>query len=92
MKRKLAFACGAIGAVIGFGGGAVVMADKKDNDRVLNGEEMEFIEVFRQDNSRGDKNYQYTITEFTDAHGRDCTVVSGDSEKTIALDCDRPRG
>ncbi len=25
----------------------------------------------------------------TDKHGRECTVVSGDSEQTIALDCDR---
>jgi hypothetical protein len=68
--------------------GGVVSADSKDNDRVLKG--TQFIEVFKDD---GDgKNYLYTITEFKDKWSRNCTVVTGDSEKTIALDCETPRG
>jgi len=69
--------------------GCAISADSgKDNDRVLRGKE--FIEVFKDD---GDgKNYLYTITEFKDRHGRVCTVVTGDSEKTIGLDCEFPRG
>lgn len=66
----------------------MVSADNKSNDRVLTGDKGEFIEVFKRDDSGGDKNYIYTISEFTDKHGRLCTVVTGDSEQTIALDCD----
>jgi hypothetical protein len=69
-----------------------VRADNTDNDRVLRGDKKEFIEVFKKDDSGGDKNYLYTITEFTDKWGRKCTVVTGDSEQTIALDCETPRG
>jgi hypothetical protein len=54
------------------------------NDRVLTGKQ--FTEVFKNDGNG--KNYLYTITEFTDKFGRNCTVVTGDSEKTIALDCE----
>jgi hypothetical protein len=73
--------------VAGLAGG-VVGAGDTDNDRVLKGKD--FIEVFKDDGN--DKNYLYTITEFKDRHGRVCTVVTGDSEKTIALDCEFPRG
>lgn len=55
------------------------------NDRVL--KEDKYIEVFKQE-GRGDKNYLYTITEFKDEWGRQCTVVTGSSETAIALDCD----
>lgn len=68
--------------------GGVVSADNNDNDRVLKGKD--FIEVFKDDG--GGKNYLYTITEFKDKWGRECTVVTGDSEKTIALDCEEPPG
>lgn len=54
------------------------------NDRVL--KEEDYVEVFKKEGN-GDKNYLYTITEFEDEWGRLCTVVSGDSEKTMALDC-----
>lgn len=60
----------------------------KDNDRVLKGKE--FIEVFKDDGNG--KNYLYTITEFKDRWGRKCTVVTGDSEQTIALDCEQHNG
>ena len=53
------------------------------NDRVLKGND--FIEVFKDDGNG--KNYLYTITEFKDRWGRNCTVVTGDSEQTIAVDC-----
>lgn len=70
-----------------------VQADNNnDNDRVLRGDKKEFIEVFKKDDAGGDKNYIYTITQFKDSWGRECTVVTGDSEKTIALDCETPRG
>jgi hypothetical protein len=69
-----------------------VSADNTGNDRVLRGDKKEFIEVFKKDDAGGDKNYLYTITEFKDMFSRDCTVVTGDSEKTIALDCEFPRG
>jgi hypothetical protein len=68
------------GGIVGAGEG---------NDRVLG--EDKYIEVFKRE-GRGDKNYLYTITSFEDEFGRECTVVSGDSEKTLALDCDRPQG
>lgn len=67
----------------------VAAADNKGNDRVLTGDKNEFVEVFKRDDSGGDKNYIYTISEFKDKWGRECTVVTGDSEQTIALDCDR---
>jgi hypothetical protein len=54
------------------------------NDRVLH--EDRYVEVFKQE-GHGDKNYLYTITEFTDRFGRDCTVVTGASESAIALQC-----
>ena len=83
MKRLIPLAI----VVLGLAGG-VVSADSKDNDRVLKGKD--FIEVFKDDG--GGKNYLYTITQFKDSWGRECTVVTGDSEKTIALDCEHPRG
>ena len=72
--------------------GGVVGADNTSNDRILRGDRNEYIEVFKKDSANGDKNYLYTITQFKDSWGRQCTVVSGDSEKTIALDCDPARG
>ena len=79
-------------AIFGLTAG-LAAADNKGNDRVLTGTKNEFIEVFKRDEEGGDKNYEYTITEFTDKHGRACTTVTGDSEKTIALDCDwKPKG
>lgn len=90
MKQRIIAGVILILAVVGIGGAA--LADNKDNDRVLRGDRMEFIEVFRQDDKNGDKNYQYTITEFEDTHGRLCTVTTADSEQTIALDCDWPQG
>jgi len=78
-----------VAAVLGFCVlGSDVGADGKDNDRVLKGRD--FIEVFKDDG--GGKNYLYTITEFTDRWGRKCTVVTGDSEQTIALDCQDKAG
>jgi hypothetical protein len=86
----------AVGAAIGIGAAlsiaAVALADDEDNDRILRGDRGEYIEVFKKDSSGGEKNYLYTITEFEDAWGRQCTVVTGDSETTIALDCDKPQG
>lgn len=63
-------------------------AKNTDNDRILRGDRKEYIEVFKRDSAHGYKNYLYTITEFTDRWGRHCTVTTGASEKTIALDCD----
>jgi hypothetical protein len=72
--------------------GGVVGADNTSNDRVLRGDKGEYIEYFKKDSANGDKNYLYTETEFKDKWGRQCTVVTGDSEQTIALDCEAPRG
>ena len=77
-----------VGAAVGATVSVVAFADNKDNDRVLRGDRMEFIEVFRQDDKNGDKNYQYTITEFTDKFGRVCTVATVNSEQAVGLDCD----
>ena len=74
----------AIGGAFSYGAWA-----GSDNDRVLG--EDKYIEVFKKE-GRGDKNYLYTITEFEDAHGRQCTVVTGASETSIAIDCDRRQG
>lgn len=78
-------------------GVAVANDSNKTNDRVLHDnspaytvkEKGGYGEVFKQE-GKGDKNYLYTVTEFEDRWGRQCTAVSGDSEKTIALDCDLP--
>lgn len=72
--------------------GGVVGADDSDNDRVLRGDKGDYIEVFKKDSGGGSKNYLYTITEFKDEWGRQCTVVTGASETAIALDCEVPRG
>lgn len=72
--------------------GGHVSADDSDNDRILRGDKGDYIEVFKKDSAGGKKNYLYTISGFKDEFGRECTVVSGDSEKTLALDCDRPVG
>jgi hypothetical protein len=92
MKRKLIIAIPTTAVLIAGAAGIAVAADNKGNDRVLTGTKNEFIEVFRRDDPNGDKNYQYTITEFKDKWGRNCTVVTGDSEKAIALDCDKVDG
>lgn len=49
-----------------------------------------FTEYFKRDSSGGRKNYIYTRTEFVDGHGRVCTVITGASESTLAIDCDFP--
>jgi len=77
--------------LLGLAGG-VVGADNNSNDRILRGDKNEYIEVFKKDSANGDKNYLYTITQFKDSWGRICTVTTADSEKTIALDCEYPRG
>jgi len=89
-KRTTAWAVAtAIGAgVASVIGGSIVLADADDNDRILRGDLNDYIEVFKRDSENGDKNYLYTITEFEDDWGRQCTVVTGDSEMTIALDCE----
>lgn len=71
-----------IAAVLLMGVGAA--AAGTGNDTVLR--ESQYDEFFKKEGSN--KNYLYTRTEWRDGHGRYCTVVSGDSEKTIALDCD----
>lgn len=88
--RKRALAVLAAFVVISCGGSAPAGADDTSNDRVLRGDHSEYIEVFKKDSAGGRKNYLYTVTEFKDQWGRECTVVSGDSEQTIALDCDQP--
>lgn len=72
--------------------GGVTIADDTSNDKVLRGDRNEYIEIFKKDSSKGDKNYLYTVTTFEDNWGRGCTVVTGDSEQTIALDCDDIEG
>lgn len=61
--------------------------DNTSNDRILRGDNHDYVEVFKKDSANGKKNYLYTVTEFTDKWGRKCTVVTGDSEQTIALSC-----
>jgi len=69
-------------------GGVAYSADDSSNDRVLRGDRNEYIEFFKKDSANGRKNYLNTVTTFKDNWGRGCTVVTGDSEQTIALDCD----
>ena len=88
MKRLIPF----VVVLLGLAVPAVALAGDTSNDRILRGDKNEYIEVFKKDSADGDKNYLYTISEFKDKWGRECTVVSGDSEKTIALDCEHPRG
>lgn len=88
MKRQIAFVVSIVAIAIGFFGAGFAMAGT-GNDRVLR--EDQYIEVFKKEGR--DKNYTYTITEFKDVWDRVCTVTTGDSEQTIALDCDfMPRG
>lgn len=81
--------------------GGYAVAGTKDNDKTLYGTDRVqlqfkggYQEVFKKDShGSSDKNYLYTVTSFVDAFGRQCTVTSGDSEQTIALDCDyKPTG
>lgn len=71
-----------VGSIVGFGVGAIATAGTS-NDRVLG--ENQYNEYFKKEGSN--KNYLYTETEFKDAWGRKCTVVTGASESTIALSC-----
>lgn len=79
---------GTIIAVVVAGSATAVLASDK-NDHVLH--EDQYQEYFKQEGN-GDKNYLYTVTGFNDQFGRVCTVVTGDSEQTIALDCDFKKG
>lgn len=83
MKHRIGFVMSLLAIAVGFFSVGIAIAGT-DNDRVL--KEDKYIEVFKKEGSH--KNYMYTITEFIDAWGRVCTVVSGDSEQTIDLDCD----
>ena len=88
MKRLIPFAVVLLGLAVP----AVALAGDTSNDRILRGDKNEYIEYFKKDSANGDKNYLYTETEFKDKWGRICTVVTGDSEQTIAMDCEYPRG
>lgn len=88
-RRALVGAMVAIVLVLGVSLAVPAHAAKNtDNDRVLRGDKGEYVEVFKRDSRHGEKNYLYTITEFTDRWGRHCTVVAGASERTLSLDCD----
>lgn len=78
----VSLALGACGSSDDAGGGGGTTS----NDKVLTGNQ--YTEVFKDE---GDgKNYLYTITEFDNSSGERCTVVTGDSEQTIALSCVKP--
>lgn len=86
-RRRRWLAVPLVALVVLLAGDTVAGADAKSNDRILRGDRQEYIEVFKQDAAGGKKNYLYTITEFTDRWGHKCTVITGDSERTIALSC-----
>lgn len=91
-----AIVVGAVGAITwAFVTDAAASSGPRSNDRTLFGTDSVTLkfkagyqEVFKKD-TRGanHKNYLYTVTSFTDSFGRSCTVVSGASEQTIAMDC-----
>ena len=71
----------------------------RDNDNYVYGDEGNriamksgYAEVFKRDTPRGDKNYLYTVTEFTDRWGRHCTVLTGASETAVTMDCSESVG
>lgn len=85
-KRRVAGAV-ALVAALGLGacssdasGGGGTVA----NDKVFTNNSG-YTEVFK-DEGNG-KNYMYTYSEFDNANGEHCTVVTGDSEKTISISC-----
>jgi hypothetical protein len=89
MKKLIA---GFILGAVTFGGGAAAYAAKNtDNDRVLSGARQEYLEYFKTDKSscnRSDcKNYLYTVTNIDAPKPGKCVVISGDSEKTLAISC-----
>lgn len=88
MKRAPILAVLTVGLIAGAAGG-IAYADDTDNDRILRGDKGEYLEFFKKDSKDGRKNYLYTVTGFVDQFGRECTVVTGDSEKTITVDCDQ---
>lgn len=63
--------------------GGVVSADSKDNDRVLKGKD--FTEVFKDDGNG--KNYLVTHFLVDAPPPGKCIVITGDSEKTVAVAC-----
>lgn len=78
-------------SVLTFAGGIAYASDaEKVNDIVLrdrpaNGP-AQYLEFYKKEGN-GDKNYLYTLTQVATPGGNYCTVVTGDSEKTIAISC-----
>lgn len=76
--------------------GGIAYAKNTDNDRVLSGEKQEYLEYFKTDKAschRSDcKNYLYTATDIPAPKAGHCVVVSGDSEKTLAISCNYGAG
>lgn len=73
-----------------FAGQAWADEVNKRNDVVFNdrptGRGPDYIEVYKKE-GKGDKNYLYTLTQVVTPGGPFCTVVTGDSERTIAITC-----
>lgn len=82
MRKALA---GFIVGVIAAGCGAAAAGTGNDVTR----NEDQYREYFKKEGN-GDKNYQYTETEFKDTWGRVCTVATGYRERTIAMSCEFP--
>lgn len=86
--RKLLAGLGVVAILSGCNTDAIAGDDNTKNDTVFHQDQ--YREFFKEE---GDgKNYLYTVTEWDAKDGRHCIVVSGDSEKTITMSCERRTG
>lgn len=89
--RKLRLtACSLLAAAVLAGGVAYASDTEKANDVVLRDRPSsgppQYLEFFKKEGTNG-KNYLYTLTQIATPGGNYCTVVTGDSERTIAISC-----
>lgn len=97
-KTNWGYVIGAVVALLALGSFYVGTAYAKntDNDRVLSGEKKEFVEYFKTDklscNKTECKNYLYTVSQIDAPPPGKCNVVTGASEKTLAIFCNNAAG
>lgn len=89
--RKLRLAVLSLLAAVTLAGGVAYASDaNKLNDVVLRDTPSsgppQYMEFFKKEGTNG-KNYLYTMTQIATPGGNYCTVIVGDSERTIAISC-----